>query len=190
MFRKEYTIASNKKTTNKHKGKKEWIIAAIVASVIIICGIGFGILKLIQKSHDKQSDFELIQYTDGGAGMGTEAMCADITVSINGDRSVKLTNDYDFGYIENYRINPGDYLSLSNYIESHINIFSDEDKSNKDVLDGSSEYILVRTKSGKEYKTGGYAVNDTEFIQMREQILKTAGGNRFEAYADKVHNLD
>lgn len=186
-----------KKTTSPKKNTyvggwtKTWpIIALVFASLVAIIGIGFGIFKFIQGSQTALSSFKTIRYTSGGAGFGTEAMCADIILSIDSSGNVELTNDYATQYKEHYRINSDEYLSLVDYIERNIGIFTTEDRSEKGVRDGSSDYIVVETDTGKEYKTGGYAVNDDEFKQMEAKIKQTVGEERFKSYADKIHHLD
>ena len=63
---------------------KTWpIIALVFASLVAIIGIGFGIFKFIQGSQTALSSFKTIKYISGGAGLGTEAMCADIILSID-----------------------------------------------------------------------------------------------------------
>ena len=186
-----------KKTTSPKKNAyvsgwaKTWpIIALVFASLVAIIGIVFGISKFIQGSQTALSGFKTIRYTSGGAGFGTEAMCADIILSIDSSGNVELTNDYATQYEEHYRISSDEYLSLVDYIEKNISVFTTEDRSENEVLDGSSDYIVVETDTGKEYKTGGYAVNDEEFKQMEAKIKQTVGEERFESYADRIHDLD
>lgn len=170
---------------------KTWpIIALVFASLVAIIGIGFSIFRFIQGSQTTLSGFKMIRYTSGGAGFGTEAMCADIILSIDSSGNVELTNDYATQYEEHYKINSDEYLSLVDYIERNIDIFTTEDRSENDVLDGSSDYIVVETDTGKEYKTGGYAVSDEEFKRMEAKIKQTVGEERFESYADRIHDLD
>lgn len=182
---------SPRKTIQKNGWTKPWIISALVfASLVAIIGIILGIFKFIQGSQTALSDFKTIRYTSGGAGFGTEAMCADIILSIDSSGNVELTNDYTTQYEEHYRISSDEYLSLVDYIEKNINVFTTEDRSENDVLDGSSDYIVVETDTGKEYKTGGYAVSDEEFKRMEAKIKQTVGEERFESYADRIHDLD
>ena len=170
---------------------KTWLaITTAFISIAAIIGTGFGIFKFIQGSQTTLSGFKTIKYTSGGAGLGTEAMRADIILSIDSSGNVELTNDYATQYEEHYRISSDEYLSLVDYIERNIDIFTTEDRSENDVLDGSSDYIVVETDTGKEYKTGGYAVSDEEFKRMEAKIKQTVGEERFESYADRIHDLD
>ena len=148
-----------KKTTSPKKNAyvsgwaKTWpIIALVFASLVAIIGIVFGISKFIQGSQTALSGFKTIRYTSGGAGFGTEAMCADIILSIDSSGNVELTNDYATQYKEHYRISSDEYLSLVDYIEKNI--------------------------YGEEFK------------QMEAKIKQAVGEERFESYADRIHDLD
>ena len=199
-------IANSSETNNE----KWWRIVTVITFVVAICGIGLGIYSIIKNYRQNEriielekrvfnddalisegNNFELIQYSSGG-GFGTQAMCATITVSIDGDGKVILTNNYDSNVEKSFQISSDEYAALVHYISDHMSVFSVKERDHDDVLDGNSYYLLVKKKAdNNEYKTGGYsAILDDDFQQISSRIISTIGEERYNSYAETVHSLD
>lgn len=134
-------------------------------------------------------DIEYIEYSVGG-GFGTMADCATKTVAIKDDGTVEFTNSYNKKLVKELKINEDILNQLVNYINENRTIFSTGVKTDEQAMDASSQYIVVKTKEGKEYKIGGYCVIDEKFNEIATKIIEVAGEEEFAEYCHEVRNSD
>ena len=205
----DMTTATPTMDSSKQDNKKGWKIAIVIAFVMAVCGIGLSVYGIIQNQKQNErivklekqvvnnitsvpesSDFELIQYSSGG-GYGTQAKSATITVNIDSNGKVTLTNNYDSNVESSFQIDSEKYADLTRYINDHMSVFSVKERGHDDVLDAGSYYLTVKRTGGDEYKTGGYAATlDDDFQQMRSKIIDTIGEEEYNSYVKTVHKLD
>lgn len=195
--------------SGKQKDGKGWKIAIVIAFVMAVCGIGLSVYSIIQNQKENErivelekqvvnnitsvpesNGFELIQYSSGG-GYGTQAMSATITVNIDSNGKVTLTNNYDSNVESSFQIDSEKYADLTHYINDHMSVFSVKERDHDDVLDAGSYYLTAKKTGGDEYKTGGYAATlDDDFQQMCSKIIDTIGEEEYNSYVKTVHKLD
>ena len=135
------------------------------------------------------SEIALIQYSSGG---GYSALTQSVTVTIKIDDSgaVELTNNYNEDHVWHYEIDLQDYQALAAYISSHMNVFSVKERNREGITDLNTSHIIVTTKSGKQYETGGYgALLDDDFHQMAEKIIEAIGEYNHNSYREHIIDL-
>lgn len=168
---------------------KNKMLAIILISLILI-GI-MCILILPGKFENGEIidklEIKYIKYSIGG-GFGTEADCATKEVIIKEDGYVKFTNSYNKSITREFQIDKDLILELEKYINENRKVFSKEDITDEGAMDASTQYLIIKTKDGKEYKIGGYCVIDNQFKQIAEKIIVTVGKENYRKYCDDIKN--
>ena len=170
------------------------ILIFLTISMMILGGTAFYFVNDTQSGIKNTPeidnlDIEYIAYSVGG-GFGTMADCATKTITIKADGTVKFTNSYKKKLIKELNINEEVINQLVNYLNENRTIFSTGVKTENQAMDASSQYIVVKTKDGKEYKIGGYCVIDDRFHEMATKIIEAVGKEEFSNYRNEVRNSD
>lgn len=170
-------------------------IRGTVLISIILLGIMFALTScVIEKENEVKKDQKIdnleinyIEYSNGG-GFGTEAECATKSIIIKDDGYVKLTNEYNKNIVEEFKIDEVVVRELVDYINENFEVFSKEDITDDDASDASSQYIIIKTKDGKNYKIGGYCVIDEQFNGIAKKIIDSIGKEEYKTYCNKVNS--
>lgn len=168
---------------------KNKILVITLISLILI-GI-ILILMLYGKSENNNFidylDISYIKYSIGG-GFGTEVDCATKEVIIKDNGYVKFTNSYNKSVTREFQIDKDLIVELEKYINENRKVFSKKDITDDEAMDASTQYLIIKTKDGKEYKIGGYCVIDNQFKQIAEKIIGTVGKENYRKYCDDIKN--
>ena len=166
---------------------KNKILIIILASFILIGIICILIFhgKFANDEIINKLDISYIKYSIGG-GFGTEVECATKEVTIKDDGYVKFANTYNKSIIKEFQIDKNLIEELEKYINENRNVLSKKDITDEHAMDASTEYIIIKTKNGEEYRIGGYCVIDNQFKLIAKKIIETVGKDNYRKYCDDI----
>ena len=162
----------------------------VFISIIVLGAIVYYLVNCtnnIEKNNNL--DIEYIEYSSGG-GFGTIAECATKTIKIKNDGIVTFVNSYNKDLVKEFKINQEIVNSLFDYIDKNSGVLTTGVKTDEQAMDAGSQYIVVKTKDGKEYKIGGYCVIDKKFEEITARIIETVSKEKFVKYCEEVRKSD
>lgn len=147
------------------------IISLLIMVLVLIVVNGFFSNK---EDNISYSDHILFSTNHGASGFGTIADCADATIMVYTDRTVRVFMDVnDNPEIATFTLSEVDYEHLAAIASPQI-IYNLKTKDDPNVCDGSSSYITIYDENDEMLVSkGGYMALGKKYNEIYNEIHAT-----------------